>query len=53
MCFGVLPDSNKFIKAIGRESGTWDLLPYYNNLHTEHLTSYTNTLQLTDYQPFA
>ena len=28
------------------------LLPYYNNLHTEHLTSYTNTLQLIDYQYF-
>ena len=29
------------------------LLPYYNNLHAEHLTSYTNTLQLIDYQYFA
>ena len=28
------------------------LLPYYNNLHTEHLTSYTNTLQLIGYQHF-
>ena len=27
-------------------------LPYYNILHTEHLTSYTNTLQLIDYQYF-
>ena len=28
------------------------LLPYYSNLHTEYLTSYTNTLQLIDYQCF-
>ena len=28
------------------------LLPYYNNLHTEYLTSYTNTLQLIGYQHF-
>ena len=28
------------------------LLPYYNNLHTEYLTSYTNTLQLIGYQYF-
>ena len=28
------------------------LLPYYNNLHAEHLTSYTNILQLIDYQHF-
>ena len=28
------------------------LLPYNNNLHTEYLTSYTNTLQLIDYQCF-
>ena len=27
-------------------------LPYYNILHTEHLASYTNTLQLIDYQYF-
>ena len=27
-------------------------LPYYNILHTEHLASYTNTLQLIDYQCF-
>ena len=27
-------------------------LLYYNNLHTEYLTSYTNTLQLIDYQHF-
>ena len=41
------------LKEPGRKSGTWDLLPYYNNLHTEYLASYTNTLQLTDYQYFA
>ena len=29
-----------------------ELLPYCNNLHTEHLTSYTNTLQLIGYQHF-
>ena len=28
------------------------LLPYYNNLHAEHLTFYTNVLQLIDYQYF-
>ena len=28
-------------------------LPYYNNLHAEHLTSYTNTLQIIDYQYLA
>ncbi|WP_337377694.1 LPD23 domain-containing protein [Prevotellamassilia timonensis] len=28
------------------------LLPYYNNLHTEYLASYTNTLQLIDCQYF-
>ena len=28
------------------------LLPYYNNLHAEHLTSYTNMLQLIGYQYF-
>ena len=27
-------------------------LPYYNILHTEHLASYTNTLQLIDLQHF-
>ena len=27
-------------------------LPYYNNLHAEHLTSYTNILQLIGYQYF-
>ena len=27
-------------------------LPYYNILHTEHLASYTKTLQLIDYQHF-
>ena len=41
------------LKEPRRKSGTWDLLPYYNNLHTEYLASYTNTLQLTDYQYFA
>ena len=35
-----------------RRSCTWDLLPFYNNLHTEHLTSYTNTSQLIGYQHF-
>ena len=35
-----------------RKSCTWDLLPFYNNLHAEHLTSYTNTLQLIGYQHF-
>ena len=28
------------------------LLPYYNNLHFEHLASYTNMLQLIGYQYF-
>ena len=28
------------------------LLPYYNNLHAEHLTSYTNTSQHLGYQHF-
>ena len=28
------------------------LKPYYNNLHTEYLTSYTNALQPIDYQYF-
>ena len=28
------------------------LLPYYNNLHAEHLTSYTNMLQFIGYQYF-
>ena len=28
------------------------LLPYYNNLHAEHLTSYTNTSQHIGYQYF-
>ena len=41
------------LKEPRRKSGTWDLLPYYNNLHTEYLASYTNTLQLIDYQRFA
>ena len=41
------------LKGPRRKSGTWDLLPYYNILHTEYLASYTNTLQLTDYQNFA
>ena len=41
------------LKELRRKSGTWDLLPYYNILHTEYLASYTNTLQLTDYQHFA
>ena len=41
------------LKEPRRKSGTWDLLPYYNNLHTEYLASYTNILQLTDYQYFA
>ena len=41
------------LKEPRRKSGTWDLLPYYNILHTEYLASYTNTLQLTDYQYFA
>ena len=40
------------LKEPRRKSGTWDLLPYYNILHTEYLASYTNTLQLTDYQHF-
>ena len=40
------------LKEPRRKSGTWDLLPYYNNLHTEYLASYTNTLQFTDYQHF-
>ena len=35
-----------------RKIGTCTLLPYYNILHTEHLTSYTNTLQPIDYQYF-
>ena len=34
-----------------RKSHLWHL-PYYNNLHTEYLASYTNTLQLIDYQCF-
>ena len=25
------------LKEPRRKSGTWDLLPYYNNLHTEYL----------------
>ena len=41
------------LKEPRRKSGTWDFLPYYNILHTEYLASYTNTLQLTDYQCFA
>ena len=41
------------LKDPRRKSGTWDLLPYYNILHTKYLASYTNTLQLTDYQHFA
>ena len=41
------------LKEPRRKSGTWDLLPYYNNLHTEYLASYTNMLQLIDYQRFA
>ena len=41
------------LKEPRRKSGTWDLLPYYNILHTEYLASYTNTLQLIDYQYFA
>ena len=41
------------LKEPRRKSGTRDLLPYYNNLHTEYLASYTNTLQLIDYQRFA
>ena len=41
------------LKEPRRKSGTWDLLPYYNILHIEYLASYTNTLQLTDYQHFA
>ena len=40
------------LKDPRRKSGTWDLLPYYNILHSEYLASYTNTLQLTDYQRF-
>ena len=38
------------VKGPRRKSGTWDLLPYYNNLHTEHLTSYTNASQFIDCQ---
>ena len=45
--------SHVYVIASRRKSGTWDLLPYYNNLHAEHLTSYTNTLQLIEYQYFA
>ena len=41
------------LKEPRRKSGTWDLLPYYNILHTEYLASYTNMLQLIDYQRFA
>ena len=41
------------LKEPRRKSGTWDLLPYYNILHIEYLASYTNALQLTDYQYFA
>ena len=40
------------LKEPRRKSGTWDLLPYYNVLHTEYLASYTNILQLIDYQYF-
>ena len=40
------------LKELRRKSGTWDLLPYYNILHTKYLASYTNTLKLTDYQRF-
>ena len=40
------------LKEPRRKSGTWDLLPYYNILHTKYLASYTNTLKLTDYQHF-
>ena len=40
------------LKEPRRKSGTWDLLPYYNILHTEYLASYTNILQLIDYQRF-
>ena len=29
------------------------LLPYYNNLHTEYLASYTNTSKLTGFQHFS
>ena len=41
------------LKGPRRKSGTWDLLPYYNILHTKYLASYTNALQLTDYQHLA
>ena len=45
-------NSNNLYKGPRRKSCTWDLLPYYNNLHAEHLTSYTNTSQRLGYQHF-
>ena len=50
------PDAGRVAPISG---SVWDMclvvagpLPYYNNLHAEHLTSYTNMLQLIGYQYF-
>ena len=53
-----VPSNGVYWKSMGYvkrcKTKKWYLrpLPYYNNLHAEHLTSYTNTLQLIGYQYF-
>ena len=40
------------LKGARKKVALGGFLPYYNNLHTEYLASYTNTPQLIDYQYF-
>ena len=45
--------SEKSVRSVWSVSMNYNIrmvLLYYKNLHTEYLTSYTNTLQLIDYQ---
>ena len=52
VAFGIWVRSHVYAKSTKTRKWHLWLLPYYNNLHTEYLTSYTNTLQLIDYQYF-
>ena len=48
--------SEKSVRSVWSVSMSYNIrmvLLYYKNLHTEYLTSYTNTLQLIDYQYIA
>ena len=53
---GVKALSEKSVRSVWSVSMSYNIrmvLLYYKNLHTEYLTSYTNTLQLIDYQYIA